>query len=409
VPVWHERTKAAVASGSLALLGVIQEQHAERCQLFAQWKGFEWPILQDAINTLGPRSVPIVVAIDEWGIVRAVNPKPDVFAGFLANNGANGATNNIVKDSPTATRSANREHLYQLATQLARSHPQDSNANREIGDGLMLWGSDADLDTAVDAYRTATDLAPDNGANHFRLGVALRRRYESASRKRNDFQQAITHWNRALEIDPNQYIWRRRMQQYGPRMTKPYAFYDWVTLAQSDIRAQGEEPVLMRVELTRAELAFPAKQTDFAADSAKEPDPKDKITHDAKELVRIVATVVPPFAKPGSTVRVFLEMEPDASREVHWTNDAGPTIVWVDSHTGEANSPQVEKSVWELANDDSATTNETRIVEFEVQLPKDFGGSVELSGYVLYYVCEGASGTCVYRRQDISIAVFSAG
>ncbi len=398
MPVWHERTKLAVENGSLALLGVIQEQHAERCQLFAQWKGFEWPILHDAINVIGPRAVPIVVAIDEGGIVRAVNPKPDAFATFMASN-------DVVDDSPSATRTASRQHLYEQAIKLANSDPKETKANREFGDGLILWGSDDDLDAAVNAYQRAAKQTPDDGASHFRLGVALRRRYESSLRKPDDFPQAVAHWNRALEIDPNHYIWRRRIQQYGPRMTKPYAFYDWVNQAQSEIRARGDEPVPMRVELTRAELAFPAKRTDFLPDSAKEPDPEDKISRDTKGLVRMVATVVPPSAKPNSTVRVFLEMEPDASRDVHWTNDAGPMVIWVDSDTSQAGSMRVEKSTWEVTNTESATSHETRTVEFEAQLPDDLGDSAELSGYVLYYVCVGESGTCVYLRKDISVSI----
>ncbi len=52
------------------MLGVTQEQHADRCRLFAQWKQFGWPILHDPINLLEAPAVPIVVAIDEHGIVR---------------------------------------------------------------------------------------------------------------------------------------------------------------------------------------------------------------------------------------------------------------------------------------------------------------------------------------------------
>ena len=59
------------------LLGVTQEQHPDRCRLFAQWKGFDWPILHDPINLLEAAAVPIVVAIDEQGVVRSVRPKPE--------------------------------------------------------------------------------------------------------------------------------------------------------------------------------------------------------------------------------------------------------------------------------------------------------------------------------------------
>jgi hypothetical protein len=79
VPVWHDKTKGWVRDGKLVLLGVTQEQHPERCRLFAQWKGFDWPILHDPINVLESSAVPVVVAIDEHGIVRSVRPRPETF------------------------------------------------------------------------------------------------------------------------------------------------------------------------------------------------------------------------------------------------------------------------------------------------------------------------------------------
>jgi hypothetical protein len=39
-------------------------------------------------------------------------------------------------------------------------------------------------------------------------------------------QKAVQYWTMALDMDSNQYIWRRRIQQYGPRLEKPYSFYD---------------------------------------------------------------------------------------------------------------------------------------------------------------------------------------
>jgi len=190
----------------------------------------------------------------------------------------------------------------------------------------------------------------------------------------------------------------------------PYAFYDWIERAQSDIRARGQEPVQLRVELTRAERAFPAKRFAFDADSARQPDPDDKILHDTDGLVNIVTTVVPPSAKPGNTVRVFLELEPNSKRQVHWTNDAGPTTIWVDNPVGESpTKPRAEKSLWKIDGANAATSHETRIVEFEARLPTELAESGELTGYVLYYVCVGESGTCLYRRQDIAVPLRADG
>ena len=58
------------------MLGVIQEQHADRCRLFQQWKGLEFPIVQDALNQNAISVVPVVMLIDEHGVVRSLRPNP---------------------------------------------------------------------------------------------------------------------------------------------------------------------------------------------------------------------------------------------------------------------------------------------------------------------------------------------
>jgi hypothetical protein len=56
----------------------------------------------------------------------------------------------------------------------------------------------------------------------------------------------------------------------------------------------------------------------------------------------------------------------------------------------------------ELANPPAAVSQETRHLEFEVKADNQAEKPV-LKGYVLYYVCEDVDGTCLYRRQDISV------
>ena len=83
--------------------------------------------------------------------------------------------------------------------------------------------------------------SPWYGPLQFRLGVAQRFQFDSSGGARTeDFQQAAEAWTRALASNPNQYIWRRRIQQYGPGLDKPYPFYDWVTQARDAIEARGE-------------------------------------------------------------------------------------------------------------------------------------------------------------------------
>ena len=65
MPVWHENTKALRAAGKLAVVGITQEQHAERCRLFAQWHQIDWPILWDPFNLTESKVVPRFTLIDE--------------------------------------------------------------------------------------------------------------------------------------------------------------------------------------------------------------------------------------------------------------------------------------------------------------------------------------------------------
>ena len=64
MPVWHDAMKSARKNGQVVMLGVIQEQHPERCRLYAQWQQLDWPIVSDPINQLDLAGVPIVVEID---------------------------------------------------------------------------------------------------------------------------------------------------------------------------------------------------------------------------------------------------------------------------------------------------------------------------------------------------------
>ena len=84
MPVWQRETKQFVADEKVVVLGVIQEQHAERCRLYAQWKNFTFPIVQDAMTSNGLAVVPVVLFIDEHGIIQNRRPKPNQLKEFVA-------------------------------------------------------------------------------------------------------------------------------------------------------------------------------------------------------------------------------------------------------------------------------------------------------------------------------------
>ena len=395
MPVWHAKTRELVRQGKLVLLGVTQEQHPNRCRLFAQWQQFDWPILHDPINVLRTRAVPIVVAVDERGIVRAVRPDADSFEADFVNKQFTSEAADSSPPPPLVERS-DLVALERRARQAA-----SSEAWRDLGDALVLWSGVRRVDDAIGAYQEATKLDPGDGLAQFRLGVCYRMRYETPSRHPDDFQSAVDRWSAARLVDPNQYIWRRRIEQYGPRLTKPYPFYDWVTTAVAEIAARGEQPVPLVVEPTGAEIAHPERS--FADDQrkVKPPDPEGRIYRDTDGLIHTDVAVVPPRIKPGDSARVHVTMRPNAQLRAHWNNEAQPLVFWIDAPAGW----QIERRLLTAPQPDEPETTEPRHLEFEVHAPPGADGPAKFAAYALYYVCEEAGGTCRYLRQDVPIVV----
>ncbi len=393
VPVWHQAAAGSVKDGKLVLLGITEEQHADRCRLFAQWKKMDWPILHDPINVMESSGVPILVAIDEHGIIRQVEPTLENFEkDFLDKK--------FTDDSPQLKQPKSEKPDLDQLRKSAQSKPTAKNWRR-LGDALALWGGDNQVNQAIDAYSRALQLQPKEGATYFRLGVCYRRRFESKGRKDGDFQSAIDAWGKALTLDPNQYIWRRRIQQYGPRLDKPYAFYDWVDGAIKDVNARKEQPVALAIPPQGAELAQPAKKFEELGEQAKAPDPDGKIHHDEKGLIAVEVTVVAAQVAPGQSARIHFHLRPDAKRKVHWNNESEPLRLWIDVPDGWKASQRLLTA----AQGKEPETKETRALDFEIQVPAAARGRTKVKGYALYYVCEDVRGTCLFLRKDIEFSV----
>ncbi len=391
VPVWHEATREWVKQGRLALLGVTQEQHPDRCQLFAQWKQFHWPILHDPINVLEAPAVPIVVAIDEYGIVRAIKPRPETFAAeFLDKTFTDDA-------SPGAPRSSGSPDVDALVHE-AEASPSAANW-RLAGDALTIWGGNSRVDASINAYGRAIQLDPQDKNAQFRLGVAYRMRHESAVRQSGDFQKAVDAWGRALELDPNQYIWRRRIEQYGPRLAKPYAFYDWVAQAKTEIARRGEVPVPLVVEPYGSELAGPSR-TMVAEKGSTDPDPEGRILRDNDRLIEAEVVLVPARIRPGQAARVHVTFRPSTIREAHWNNESSPLRIWIGAPEGWTTSARLLEAP--LGN--APESDEIRRLEFEIKAPSTTGsGKTRIPAYALYNTCEQKGGRCLFLRQDLTI------
>jgi hypothetical protein len=375
VPVWHAAVKEWVAEERLVLIGLTQEQHPERCRLFAQWKGLDFPILWDPFNLTGSKVVPNFIAIDEHGIVWSTKAELDSFeSDFLA------------VDFP-APREAERPSFVDGACGCTQDHHFVSPMSS------LLQGRD--VDDSVEAVKDRALADPGNARLAFRAGVALRMRYDSEHARPTDFQGAIDFWTRALALDPNQYIWRRRIQQYGPRMDKPYPFYSWVETARAEILARGETPIALQADLTAAELAAPRRDAESANTAPSEPDPEGLIQHDERGLVAIESAAAFDTSRDHAGVAFHLALRPSADLDAHWNHETGPAVqVWVDGEPANLMASQ--------ARDDTATSSETLRFDFDRTLAAD-AAELRVSGYALYYVCEGAAGKCLYLRQDFEL------
>lgn len=373
MPGWHARTKDLVAAKKLKVIGIVEEQHPERAVLFMQWQQMDWPVMSDPLNLLGVYAIPYTFLIDQHGIIRYKNPKPADLEKFLAT------------DYPAA----------------GGAGPQPLAIDPDSPEHALMWGGDDAIGGAIKQLeqRVASDPEDDNA--FFRLGVAYRKRHDSLQRQPGDFAAAVTAWQQALKLNPRQYIWRRRIQQFGPRLDKPYSFYDWVNAARVAIIERGENPHPLSAEPGGSEFARPGK-SDAAHSKAEHPDPESELPADKLGLVKVEAVVVPSTDSAKPAARVHLRFRPSKALKVHWTNDAGGLSFFIAEdpaitiHDREPDAPLPKQPA----------SSEERGIEFEVR-PADGETSLppSIKGAAFYYVCEDLDGVCQYLRQDIEITL----
>jgi tetratricopeptide (TPR) repeat protein len=379
--VWHATIKK-LAPKNLAVLGVVQEQHAERTKLYKQWKQYDFPIAQDSVTKLGAAVVPIFIGIDEHGIVQSTKLRPENLKAFL----------NKTFDPPA-------NEAAKLAKDIDYSALASKDGSTEnlcfLGDQEMLFrvSESKSYDNAIESYRSALKKDPNNGTILFRLGAAYRQRYDEHSHDDADFDMASKYWTMALDSNPRQYIWRRRIEQYGPRLQKPYPFYDWVDTAITEIKQRGEVPVELTVALTQSELAGRSKPDYSKRDTM--PELTEKIERDQGQFISIESTMVPGFVKSGKPATVHLRFVPSGAK---WNNESTPLTVWVESESAKLSQQLLTHTV-----PDEANSKEDRSFEFDL-LPSDDNGDGSIIGFALYNVCT-EEGVCMVRRQDFKIDV----
>lgn len=376
------------------VIGLVQEQHPARTRLFQQWHGLDWPIMVDSLNLLEVTVVPITLWIGADGTILKKLRRPNRFR----------PTSSEV-DSPSAPPAPEPEKP-------SDGGSTDAEKARQLGDYWFRRSSidEAHVATAIAAYTDSLERDPKDGRTHFRLGVAFERRYHQEDRSPNDFKRALDHWTRALALRPDNYIWRRRLQQYGPRLDKPYPFYNWVDEARRAIIARGETPITLPVTLTDSESLGPSQADEAVA--AVDPDPKAKVPGVKPAWIAIETAAAPSIATAGKPVRVYLTLRPRSGSSVHWNNEAEPMAVWVQPTEGTTIESHLQSFTPAPKRGPDgkmvvpAIGAEPRRVEFEVTpdlTSHRDTGTVTIHGYVLFNACEDEGGTCRYLRQEWSL------
>lgn len=379
----------------MVAIGVVQEQHPDRTRLYRQWRQLDWPIFVDSLNVLDVEVVPIPIPIDESGIVRHRRIRPNQFAKRFVDV----AYPKV--DVPASYNRATKRDAVAFRSGIGAAQRADDWRGR--GDAVFLHNGDAGVQLAIEAYENAVELNPSDGRAQFRLGVALRRRYDSNRRQPGDAQAAVERWGLALAVNPNQYIWRRRIQQYGPRLDKPYNFYFWIAEARKEIVARGETPVELAVEPSGSELAPPARRgsaESIAVNVSRDPD--GRIQRDKQGMIVVDTMVTPARVQPGNRVRLRATFRVNQNTKPFWNNEADDLAVFLNLPEGTT----LGEGTLAFPNPRQPETREDRLLEAEIVVGRSAKrGALEIPAYALYYVCENKGGKCRYLRQDFAVTV----
>lgn len=367
MPVWHERTKKLRAAGKVTVIGVAQEQHADRCLLFARWKGIDFPILWDPFNMTGTKVVPRVTLIDEHGIVRATRASIASFEEDF-----------VGETFPKPDKPVPRVPKGKPGTLVDVTLAEKGSPAYAYFDALsaFLWPAGRDGEQAKLAVAAYAEANPEDAAAQWRLGVVYRMRHDSFERTLGDFQHAVDQWRTGVELDPSHYIYRRRVEQYGPLLTKPYPFYPWIPEAR---KALGAKAPSLVAEPTGTEMAG-RRVLDPDAAGLPEPD-TEKADRSIADGLRLEATVVYMATREGRlAARIHLHLIPAGNRVLLW-DAAAPIHVHIEPPKGPY-TLESNTHVTRVRGTDPA--EEIATLDFEAQFQPGKAEAIEFDGYVLY-------------------------
>ncbi|MEX1025781.1 MAG: hypothetical protein WD226_11980 [Planctomycetota bacterium] len=370
MPVWHAKTRAAVANGELAVVGIAQEQHPERMALYAAWQRLDWPLLFDPFNLTDAEVVLNAYLVAPGGVIWKAGARPDDLEAFLAAD----------FDSSAALAGMPEPRLVALDGEAVV--PTDAGGLKPVAAqhvSRALFGAGEPRLAAL-RHLAFDTLTVDEPRAWFRRGVALRMLFDDEGPRTNAaasaslFTGAVDAWARALERRPSQYIWRRRLQQYGPALDKPYPFYDWIDEAQATLLERGDAPIPLRAALTPTErLGRDAPVREPGA----EPDPDARLPRDEGWFEVDVTVVADTQGRPRASAHVSIT--PLAAEDAEWNDEAGPVVVWIEGVEAVVPAQRLEHRPAP-----GADARERRTLSFEL----DARPGAVLSGYAVLQVCE---------------------
>lgn len=369
MPGWHAKVEDAVAQGELQEFAVAPEQYGDRMALFMQWKEMTFPVLMDPLNILDVDKVPILLLVDQAGIIRFQNPSDKDLKEFLATE--------------------YQESRNQLKRPSATPH--------ELAAATALIQDEQALATAIAGYQKLSQKNPKDAKTSFQLGVLLRARYDQGAANGEDFQEAVLAWSGALARTPSQYIWRRRIQQYGPQLDKPYPFYNWVSEARKVITARGETPLPLLIEPSGSEMAGPARGNTPTSSQEKYPAAQGTIPSGEKAAT-LEATLIPHTSKEGSEGHFRLHLRVTPKAQHHWTSDAQEAQLWLIPDSGEPRF--LTSEITPLAADEEVS-EKGRVLEGSLSSKEARSGKLVL----FYFICSDDPPACTYLASELALAV----
>jgi len=133
---------------------------------------------------------------------------------------------------------------------------------------------------------------------------------------------------------------------------------------------------------------------------AIDPDPQRRIARDDR-FTNVHINMVPSQTRPDDVVAIHVGF--NISDPAKWNHETSPLQMWINQPSGQVRlSTQLimDHTEYRVAESQSPLS-----LSFELQIPKNQEGNIQLTAYALFNLCKSEGGQCLYRRRDFTIDV----